>query len=98
VRNAWHEALNAIEFHLVLTQAALAAGTAPPPARNAPLPTEVLPAELAHRAAALLALTQQLEAMADGRLQQLKVALRAMPVRRVAAPKTRTGTFVDVGA
>jgi len=96
--HAWHEALNAIEFHLVLTQAALAAGTAPPLPRNAPLPNEVLPPELAARARALLALTQQLEAIADDRLQQLAVALRAMPVRRVATPKTRTGTFVDVGA
>jgi hypothetical protein len=36
--------------------------------------------------------------MADRVLQELKVALRAMRVRRVAAPKPRAGTFVDVGA
>jgi len=96
--NPWYEALNAIEFHLVLTQAALAAGTAPPPPRTAPFPTEVLPAELADRARALLAVTRELESLAEGRLHQLQAALRAMPVRRVAVPKTRTGTFVDVGA
>jgi hypothetical protein len=96
--NVWHEALNAIEFHLVLTQAALAAGTPPPPPRTTTFPTEALPPELADRARALLALTHQLESTADGRLRQLRVALGGMPVRAVAAPKTRTGTFVDVGA
>jgi hypothetical protein len=93
----WAEALDAIEFHLLLTQAALAAGTPPPPAQNR-FPSEPLPVELADRARTLLALTQQLESAADGRLQQLQVALRSMPARRVAAPRPRTGQFVDIGA
>ena len=94
----WREALDAIEFHLVLTQAALAAGTPPPLNNNVALPTEALPPELAERARSLLALTQQLESIADGRLERLRAALRSLPARRVAAPRARTGTFVDVGA
>jgi hypothetical protein len=94
---AWYDALDAIEFHLLLTQAALAAGTPPPPAQNG-FPSEPLPPELADRARRLLALTQQLESTATGRLQHLQVALRSIPARRVAAPRPRTGTFVDIGA
>ena len=94
----WSEALDAIEFHLRLTQAALAAGSTPPPPLDTPLPTVAFPAELADRARALLALTQQVESAAQGRLERLRVALREVPSRRVAPARARTGTFVDVGA
>ena len=96
--NAWSEALDAIEFHLLLTQAALAAGNTPPPPLAAALPTVAIPAELADRARALLALTQQVESAAQGRLERLRVALREIPSRRVVPTRPRTGTFVDVGA
>ena len=95
---AWAEALDAIEFHLLLTQAALAAGTTPPPPLDTPLPTVAFPAELADRARALLALTQQVESAAQGRLERLRVALREVPPRRVTPPRGRTGTFVDASA
>jgi hypothetical protein len=96
--NVWCEALDAIEFHLRLTQAALAAGTAPPAPLDTPLPAVAFPAELADRARSLLALTHQVESAAQGRLDRLTVALREMPSRRVAPARARTGTFVDVGA
>lgn len=96
--NVWSEALDAIEFHLLLTQAALAAGTSPPAPLDAPLPTVAFPAELAERARALLALTQQVESAAQGRLERLRVALREMPSRRVTPTRARTGTFVDASA
>jgi hypothetical protein len=96
--NAWHAALDATEFHLVLTQAALAAGNPPPPRLDTVYPTVPLPPELAGRARALLALTHELESMANGRLDRLRVALAALPTRRAVAPRPRTGTFVDIGA
>jgi hypothetical protein len=94
----WAAALDAIEFHLKLTQAALAAGTPPPAPINTPLPSVALPAELADRARTLLALTQQLESAAQSRLERLRGALAAMPSRRAPASRPRTGTLVDIGA
>ncbi len=94
----WAAALDAIEFHLALTQAALAAGTPPPAPIVTPLPPVPLPAELADRARTLLALTQQLESAAQGRLERLRAALASMPTRRMAPARPRTGTLVDVGA
>ena len=96
--NIWAEALDAIEFHLMLTHAALAAGTTPPPPLDAPLPVVAFPAELAERARSLLALTQQVESAAQGRLERLRVALREVPSRRVMPARPRTGTFVDASA
>ena len=49
-------------------------------------------------ARALLALTQQVESAAQGRLERLRVALREVPSRRVTPPRGRTGTFVDASA
>jgi hypothetical protein len=93
----WHEALDATEFHLVLTQAALAAGNQPPAPLDPVFPNVPLPAELAGRARALLELTHELESIATGRLERLRAAINGMPARRAPA-RPRTGTFVDIGA
>jgi len=96
--SAWGAALDAIEFNLTSTEAALASGSAPPVSPPVTVPSEPLPEGLAPRAQALAALTQRLETQAAAARERLRDGLRSLPARRVGAPAPSTGNVVDIGA